>query len=78
MPNRTICIDADLLEGIIKELLHIEAWAKGLQESCYKTRQLIHKTTGVSTPAKDEPALSDQELALLSWRRRKRRMKGLK
>ena len=76
--KQTINIDADLLEGITKELLQIEAWAKGLQESCYKTRQLIHKTTGVSTPAKGEPALSDQELAQLSVRRRKRRHRGPK
>ena len=78
MSKRTITIDADLLEGITKELLQIEAWARGLQESCYKTRQLIHKTTGVSTPVQGEPGLTDQELAQLTVRRRKRMQNGRK
>ena len=76
--KRLITIDADLLEGITKKLLQIEAWAAGLQEECCKTRMLIEKEEGVSTPAKNQP-LSEAQLAARSAQRRMRiYKKGLK
>jgi len=57
-------------------LLQVEAWAQGLQERCYKTRKLIQQAAGVSTPAKGGQVLSKEELAALSAKRKKRRLKG--
>jgi hypothetical protein len=62
--------------AIINRLLVVEAWAAGLQDECYKTRLLIQQEEGVSTPAKDQPALSERELAEVSARRKRRLFKN--
>jgi len=57
-------------EHIEQRLTRMEAIAQELLQTCYETRKLIREAS-VSTPAKDQP-LSEQELAAISARRRKR------
>jgi hypothetical protein len=76
-PKETITIDADLLDGITKKLLQIEAWAEGLREECCKTRKLIEKAGSVSTPSKGQQVLSQEQLAAISMKRRMRIFKKM-
>jgi hypothetical protein len=60
---------------LIDKLLRLEAFADLLLQECYETRRLLEKEANVSTPAKGQLPLSSQELAQLSAKRKKRRLR---
>lgn len=55
---------------IVKELLLAEEMARGFLKQCHKARRLMEE--GVSTPSKSQKALSEDQLKVVSMKRKQR------